>query len=200
MADVQFVALEGPKGAGKTTLCAALAARLSPRMHTRLVLTKEPTPAFDLRSEQALRGIDLARAIAADRRAHVAGVIGPALAGGRPVLCDRYILSSYVFHVGDGVAPSAITALNRPFPLPSLNLILHVRDTVLRSRRARRGQVTRLQSADTAGELAQYLGYARLMESWGSLYEVCDNSNQDEQRAIIDRLLRLLFPEDWKVS
>src|SRR5215472_9330563 len=98
-----FVAIEGPKGVGKTALCTALATSLGLEDHDRVLITKEPTPAFDLANEQILRGIDLATAIAADRQAHVATVITPALAEGKMVICDRYILSSYVFHTIDGV-------------------------------------------------------------------------------------------------
>src|SRR5690242_18666190 len=104
-----FVAIEGPKGVGKTALCKALAAGLRLDEHDRVVITKEPTPAFDPANEQVLRGVDLAAAIAGDRRAHVAAVIAPALAEGKMVICDRYILSSYVFHTIDGVATALIS-------------------------------------------------------------------------------------------
>lgn len=35
------------------------------------------------------------------------------------MVCDRYILSSYVFHVADGVLKTVITRLNQGFPPPS---------------------------------------------------------------------------------
>jgi dTMP kinase len=188
----QFVALEGPKGVGKTALCAALAARLSPRERNQVIITKEPTPAFDLDNQQYLRGSDLVQAIAADRQAHVAAVITPALAAGRRVVCDRYVLSSYVFHVGDGVDVSTVTDLNRSFPLPWLNLILQASPEAMQIRRTLRGAVTRLQAADSSYEFAQYIRYAKLMESLGTLYQICDNSNQEAQHAIVEWLIPLL--------
>jgi dTMP kinase len=196
--NAQFVALEGPKGVGKTALCAALTARLKVHERGRVVITKEPTPAFDLENEQNLRGIDLAEAITADRRMHVAAVIAPALTASRPILCDRYVLSSYVFHANDDVDISTITELNHSFPLPSLNLILEANAEELRSRRTLRGQATRLQSADSAYEFAQYIRYAKLMESLGTPYQICDNSNQEAQHAIVEWLIRLLCADDWK--
>ena len=195
MGNAQFVALEGPKGAGKTALCAALAAHLSPHVRGQVIITKEPTPAFDLQSEQNLRGADLARAIAADRETHVSAVIAPALAQGIPVVCDRYVLSSYVFHAGDGVSASIITELNQPFPKPSLNLILEVSPKTIAARRAKRGNATRLQSTDSAVEFSQYIHYAKLMESLGAAYKVCDNSNLEAQQAIVTWLIELLRAE-----
>jgi dTMP kinase len=193
----RFVALEGPKGVGKTALCTALAARLSPRERMQSLLTKEPTPAFDLQNEQMLRGAALAEAIAADRRVHVAEELAPALAAGKLVVCDRYLLSSYVFHTGDGVPSSVITELNRSFPLPSLNIILHADEGTIRRRLGLRGGATRLQSADSSAEFAQYIRFAKLMELQGIAYEVCDNANQEAQQAIVERLLRLLRADDW---
>jgi dTMP kinase len=196
--NAQFVALEGPKGVGKTALCAVLAARLRADERDQVVLTKEPTPAFDLRNEQNLRGNDLAEAIAADRRAHVAAVIAPALAASRPVVCDRYVLSSYVFHANDGVAVSTVTELNRSFPLPSLNVLLEANADEIRSRRTLRGTVTRLQGPDSAYEFSQYIRYAKLMESLGTPFEVWDNSNQEARYAIVEWLVSLLCTDDWK--
>ncbi|TDD75062.1 dTMP kinase [Actinomadura rubrisoli] len=107
----QLIAVEGPKAAGKTTLMAVLADRLCD-LPVSPVLTKEPTPAFDLDSEERLRGVELAAAIAQDRRRHVTEVVGPALAAGRIVICDRYLLSSLVFHSLDGVPHDVIEELN----------------------------------------------------------------------------------------
>jgi dTMP kinase len=108
------------------------------------VVTKEPTPAFDLSNEEKLRGLALAKAIAEDRRRHVAEQIGPALEAGGAVICDRYILSSYAFHTADGVPAEVIDELNRGFPLPDLNLILRVAPLELARRRGERGTATRL--------------------------------------------------------
>lgn len=196
----RFVAVEGPKGVGKTALCAELAARLSPLEQDQVLLTKEPTPAFDLQNEQELRGVELAEAIAADRRAHVAKVLSPALEACRLLVCDRYILSSYVFQTADGVPSSVIADLNRSFPVPSLNLILYADKDVIRSRLGLRGDATRLQSADSASEFARYIRYAKIMALLGSAYEVCDNSNREGQQAIVDRLLGLLSGNDWSIT
>ncbi|HEU5159214.1 MAG TPA: AAA family ATPase [Streptosporangiaceae bacterium] len=149
----QLIALEGPKGCGKTTLIAALSKRLDKdAQQMRVILTKEPTPHFDLSNEQRLRGLALAQAITEDRSRHVAEVISPALAAGHTVVCDRYILSSFVFQTLDGVSESVIWGLNSSFPPPTLNLILRVTTEELRQRRYRRPTATRLQAASVTEE------------------------------------------------
>lgn len=96
----RFVVFEGGEGSGKSTQAAVLAERLD------AVLTRQPggTPIGG-----ALRGIlldaanrdlsDRAEALlmAADRAQHVHELIGPTLASGRHVVCDRYTYSSLAY-------------------------------------------------------------------------------------------------------
>lgn len=178
----ELIALEGPKAVGKSTLLAALAELLPPA--ARVVLTKEPTDRFDLSQEQRSYGLALAEAIARDRARHVAEVIRPALAAGRMVICDRYVLSSYAFHVPDGVPAEVITRLNRGFPPPSLNLILKVPASELSRRRGQRARSTRLQRDDPAAEAAAYQRFAELMECHGVQSRVVDNSTMIEHHQI----------------
>lgn len=190
MSSGQLIALEGPKGCGKTTLITALRDRLAedPRqMHT--VLTKEPTPYFDLSNEQRLRGAHLAQAITEDRSRHVSEVIRPALDMGHTVVCDRYILSSFVFQTFDGVPESIIEKLNDNFPQPTLNLLLRVTTEELQRRRARRGTVTRLQARTIEDETAAYLYFATRMESRGVRCRVVDNSTMTDHRSALHWLL-----------
>jgi dTMP kinase len=170
----RFVAVEGPKGSGKTALCTALAGSFS----YRLVVTKEPTPAFDLSQEQRLGGAALASAIADDRRRHLDEVIEPALACGQHVVCDRYILSSLVFHTLDGVPRHHVWALNQSFRLPDVNAVVVVSVDTLLTRRASRGTSTRLQAeADPAIESAAYVEEARRLESVGCATRTIDNDH-----------------------
>lgn len=91
-----FLAVEGPKGVGKTTVVSELQRRVAAGYADTVVLTKEPTPGFDLGQESHLLGVDLAGAIAEDRATHVEGVIRPALAAGMTVACnDTSLLTEY---------------------------------------------------------------------------------------------------------
>ena len=114
-----FVALEGPEGAGKTTLAAALRERLRQAGHDP-VLVREPggTPAAEaLRREllEADRSWTPERELLylATARADLVGqIIRPALAAGRVVVSDRYDLSTLAYQ-----------AAGRGLPLPMVSWI-----------------------------------------------------------------------------
>lgn len=116
-----FVVLEGPEGAGKSTLAAALVARYR-AAGVEPVLVREPggTPAAEaLRAEL----LDAHREWTAEsellymvtaRADLVARVIRPALAAGRLVISDRFDLSTRAYQgAGRGVDPDFLEWANR---------------------------------------------------------------------------------------
>lgn len=116
-----FVVLEGPEGAGKSTLAAALVARYR-AAGVEAVLVREPggTPAAEaLRAEL----LDAQRAWTAEsellymvtaRADLVARVIRPALEAGRLVISDRFDLSTRAYQgAGRGVDPDHLEWANR---------------------------------------------------------------------------------------
>lgn len=176
-----FLAIEGPKGVGKTTMVSELQRRVTAEYADTVVLTKEPTPRFDLRQESHLLGVDLARAIAEDRATHVQEVIRPALATGMATVCDRYILSSLVFHSADGVPSETIWRLNNSCPLPDVNVVLVASAGEISVRRGRRPSPTRLEMAsDPAAELDRYLHFGREMQALGTALKILSNETPEE--------------------
>ena len=137
-----FVALDGPKHSGKTTVLDELVSALQ-AAGLRVLRTKEPTPAFDLANEQTHRGLDLARLLCEDRAQHLATTIEPALADHDVVITDRYIGSSLVFQVLDGVPFTDVWELNQHFRLPDINFIVTADEDTLARRQEHRGQLTR---------------------------------------------------------
>lgn len=113
----RFVVLEGGEATGKSTQVARLADALG-ALATRqpggtpigvrlrevlLAAADDPTP-LDERAEALL--------MAADRAQHVAQVIGPTLAAGRHVVCDRYTPSTIAYQGhGRGLDPEWLAAL-----------------------------------------------------------------------------------------
>jgi dTMP kinase len=115
-----FLVLEGPEGAGKSTLARALVARMS-AAGLDPVAVREPggTPAAEqVRAALLDRAntfgppAELLFMVAA--RAHlVQDVIRPALEGGRTVVADRYALSTEAYQgAGRGLDAATIRAVN----------------------------------------------------------------------------------------
>jgi dTMP kinase len=97
-------------------------------------LTREPTDGeFGRRIRATARSGDEIppeqelRWFVEDRRAHVAGVIRPALAAGQTVLSDRYYLSTVAYQGARGGDPDRILADSEAeFPHPDLVLLLEI--------------------------------------------------------------------------
>jgi dTMP kinase len=189
-----LIAIEGPKAVGKTTICGALGRRLAgDNLRNHVVLTKEPTAGFNLAQETRISGFDLARAIADDRAIHLREVITPALGSGKVVICDRYILSSLVFHGADGVPAERIWRLNQDFPLPDLNLLVTADADVLLARRAAREAPTRLEAArHPADELADYARYAEAMQIRGVKRISVDNTRDGDLANAVNSIVEIV--------
>ncbi|MGP3956633.1 dTMP kinase [Nonomuraea sp. 3N208] len=90
-------------------------------------------------------GLSLACLVAADRFHHLAEEIQPALARGGLVLCDRYVPSSYVLQVLDGVPLEYVRHLYAPAQRLDLAVILTAAPHVLEARLRERGTHSRFE-------------------------------------------------------
>ena len=146
-----FVVLEGPDGAGKSTLAAALAGRMRQGGLDPLVV-REPggTHAAEI-ARRAL--LDPAHPIGpvselffylAARADLVQSVIQPALAQGRLVLSDRFALTTEAYQMaGRGLPPAVVIAANRLAAhdlVPDLTLILDLSPEVAQARQVAGGK------------------------------------------------------------
>ena len=155
-----FIAVEGPDGAGKTTL----AQRLSNRLRQKgvdVVEVREPggTPVAEVARGAALDpeldASPLAELflILAARADLVTKVIRPALEAGRVVVSDRYDLSTRAYQVAGRQLPeAAVMAANELATgglVPNLSIVLDVsRDVGLARRNARGSLPDRIERAD----------------------------------------------------
>lgn len=184
-----FIVFEGPDGGGKTTHARLLAAALS-AAGRQVLLTREPggTPLGE-----AVRGVllSLRRGARADdggertalaelflfmaARAELAAkVLRPALAAGKVVIADRFLLSSLVYQglAGElGVEPvAAVGRLATGGLVPDLTLVLDVPAAVgLGRSRARSGAADRIESRGPAYHERVRRGFRRLAGGGGGL-------------------------------
>ncbi len=118
-----FITVEGPDGAGKSTLIQRLEKKLLEELKVPLVKTREPggseiaekirevildpeNTAMDDRTEALL--------YAASRRQHIIEKIRPSLAAGKVVLCDRFVDSSIAYQgAGRGIGVKEVATLNQ---------------------------------------------------------------------------------------
>lgn len=155
-----FIALEGLDGAGKTTQSGRLSAALrSLGLDPKEV--KEPTSGpwgqkIRALARQGRRGVlpeEELEYFVKDRAEDVAENIGPALLAGRPVVADRYILSSVAYQSALGLDERRIFNANKSFPWPDLIVIL---DTPVETGLSRIA-ASRPEGLDQAFEEPQYL-------------------------------------------
>lgn len=147
-----FVVVEGPDGAGKSTLVRALGARLLAD-GLPVLTVREPggTPVAEAARKVALRSQhDLSAAaelflILAARADLVARVIRPALEAGQVVLADRFDLSTRAYQVaGRGLPAAEVDAALRLATgglVPDLTLVLDVPVEIGRERQRRARKV-----------------------------------------------------------
>jgi dTMP kinase len=139
----RFITFEGIDGAGKSTHVESVAQRLRAAGRS-VVVTREPGGTA---IGERLRALLLSEPMSARtetllmfaaREEHLAGLIRPALAAGRWVLCDRFTDATYAYQHGGRELPRAcIAALEQwvhPDLQPDLTLLFDVAPAVARAR------------------------------------------------------------------
>ena len=170
-----FLVLEGPEGAGKSTLATALAGRMR-QAGLDPVVTREPggTPAGEraraalLDSEHPMGPFAELFFYLAARAELVEKVIAPSLAEGRVVLSDRFSLSTEAYQIaGRGLPAEVVLPAARAAASairPDLTLVLDVPVEIGRARQAAAGKrPDRLEaeSAEFHGRVAGFYLAAR---------------------------------------
>ncbi len=173
-----FITVEGPDGAGKTSVLTQLLPQLKQHFNQPVILTREPggakisekirdvilNPEFtemDARTEALL--------YAASRRQHLVEVILPALARDEVVVCDRFVDSSVAYQGGGRqIGEEAVLAMNQ-FATgglnPDLTLYLDVPVEVglARIRQHRQNQFDRLDQETVEFHQRVSAAYQRLL-------------------------------------
>lgn len=155
-----FVAIDGPGGAGKSTLTSALAAVL--QEDSRAVYqTRQPTDTplgkMARYGTDRFKGRAMAHLIAADRYHHLDELLLPALRRGEIVVCDRYIASSLVLQVMDGLDLETVWQINSAARLPDLAVFVTGHPDVIADRLAARGAHSRYERMPNSSHIEHRL-------------------------------------------
>jgi dTMP kinase len=167
----RFIVVEGPDGAGKSVLVAALAERMRAEGQTPVVV-REPGGtklAEALRHElldrsRPFRPLTELLYITAARADHVHHVIEPALARGETVLCDRFDLSTLAYQVaGRGLSHETADLFNQAATgglRPDLTIVIDVPARVGMERQISSGKrQDRLDLEDSAFQARVVMAY-----------------------------------------
>ncbi len=186
-----FITVEGIEGCGKSTLLAGLSQRLR-ATGREIIVTREPggTPTGDairrIFLEPTLRIAPLTEAlmINAGRAQHVVETIGPALARGATVLCDRFVDSSLAYQgYGRGLDLAFLRSIAQAATgglVPDCTVILDIPVTVSRERiRARHDHVDRLEAEGDDFHARVRNGYLELARQ-APRYHVFDGTKTPE--------------------
>ncbi|VDN47893.1 Thymidylate kinase [Petrocella atlantisensis] len=167
-----FITFDGPNGAGKSTVIEELAKYLAFK-EKQVYITKEPTETeigkYIRESEEKYASYTLANLVAADRHNHIKKEIVPYINKGHIVLCDRYIPSSLILQVLDGLSMSEVMSINTGFLKPDLSVIVYANESTISERLSDRSTLTRferdfssereIELSFKAGKYLEELGY-----------------------------------------
>ena len=176
-----FIAIEGPNGVGKTTLVESIRSHLC-AVGCDVLTTKEPTESelgrWIRRNQDEVRGKPLACLIAANRYEHIESVIQPALERNKVVLTDRYLASSFVYQISDGVHHDFVWAVNSQCLAADLTICFLAGPDSISKRMTGRSALTRFeQSISPEKETSLYRQACECLRRNGWPVEVFDNED-----------------------
>ncbi|MEP6756100.1 MAG: dTMP kinase, partial [Chthonomonadales bacterium] len=178
-----------------TTICQVVEKlrKLGINVHTTKEPTTGPLGLVVRSSEETLNGNAFACLIAADRYHHLKQEIEPALCEGKVVICDRYVESSLVLQVLDGLEIDFVWALNQMVRRPDLSIILIASPEVLASRLSQRSILSRFErTKERSDEVTLYLEAATYLNLRGYHTIVFNNDPSNYENTVLE-ITRLIL-------
>jgi len=188
-----FICVEGLDGCGKTTQAKLLVRKLS--RDYDVVYTAEPSnepigrfvKKTYLHSETRGQVEVEALLFAADRLEHLKNEVLPALDGGRVVVSDRYVFSSFAYQGAAGLGLDWIEEVNKHALRPDLAVFIDVEpETVVRRLKRNKSVMENLQTQVKVREV-----YMKYVEN-GRLVRMDGNRSRREVARDLTNLVR-----DW---
>ena len=194
----QFIVVDGPNGVGKSTIIDSIKSQLN-TTETDFIVTKEPTNTelgdFIRANQNVYWSKTLAALVAADRYNHIEKLITPALYQGKIVISDRYIASSLVYQVLDGLSYEFILHLNSEIILPSLYFILAASPGTLSKRLNKRDSLTRFEVDKQADEGKLFAEAGKFLMQKGVVVHFVNNESrttEETTREIMSKITQHL--------
>lgn len=131
------------------------------------------------KNEDGLGGEAYAYLIAADRSYHLKNYIEPALDRGEVVISDRYIESSLVLQVYDGVKIDDVWRINCGFRIPDLSIILLGDERTIAYRLSERELLTPFEiRMSRQDEIKGYINSANYLKNKGFNIMLLNNNTE----------------------
>ena len=188
----KLIALEGPSGCGKSTILPLVSSRLSEMgLANRAVSNNETSQFRDaIRSLAARPQMPLSLALAtAAARAELREEADTAL------VCDRYVLSGFVYQHFAGLSYELLYSLNAALLANSITVVLELSEEALRMRRAERGEQRAdwfKSSLSIERELALYAAGGQELSRRG--HTIIGVAGEPESKAVVEAIVNELAP------
>lgn len=191
-----FLTVEGPEGAGKTTLITHLSEQLKSCLAVPLTLSREPGGNViaerirDILLDKSFVQMDPrteALLYAASRRQHLVDNILPAISNGHLLICDRFIDSSIAYQgyargIGvDGVMAINHFAIDGHMPDLTFYIDIDVKEGLRRIHSGRQHEVNRLDLEKIEFHEAVRNGYLEIAKTNPERVVVLDGMQTPEQ-------------------
>ena len=206
-----FVSVEGPDGAGKSTVLKEVLNQIGSELKTQYLVTREPGGS---KIAEKIRDIILdpandkmdnkteALLYAASRSQHVEEIIRPALKEGKVVFSDRYVDSSLAYQgAGRDLGIQEVKQIN-DFATdkldPDLTFFLDLAPEVglKRIEKLRPGQEDRLEQENLAFHKKVYAGFLKVKEMYPERFVTVDATQPiDQVVAQVIAILKQRMPE-----
>jgi len=176
-----FVAFDGPKGVGKTSLIERIKVELT-KKNVDVWTTSTPSDTqlgkFVRQIAETVKQESLACLIAADRYNLFHTVIKQKLQEKQVVIMDRYILSSLILQRLDKVNTDFIFAIHNNLIMPDIQVVVTANESVIRTRLSERKKIlSRFDEGNRTSEELMFLHEGtEMLRNFGIQTITLDNS------------------------